>query len=137
MKHPLNMAMLRELREETNNIITEELLRDGNDKVKNIDYFHNLKAKYYFIAVEIKNNIYDDTSIFGDVEEHDNIERVVRWYKKDDELYKKFNFRIKGDKKFRDFYYGMREEKQITIEKEKVEMKQVITEGEKEEEKYK
>ena len=76
------MTMLRELKEETSSIITEELFREGNDKVKNIDYFHNLKAKYYFIAVEIKNNLYDDTKIFGDVKKHDNIERVVNGIKK-------------------------------------------------------
>lgn len=66
-------TIVRELSEETNNIITKI---PGNY----VD-FYNPTSKYLCRVVEVSSDFYEDTSVFGDRETKDNIPRTVAWYK--------------------------------------------------------
>jgi hypothetical protein len=70
-------AIVRETLEESNHKIKESMLRK---KLSGGKAFYNQYSKYYVIAVEVVNDFYYDTSIFGDFEETDRIERKLKWY---------------------------------------------------------
>jgi 8-oxo-dGTP pyrophosphatase MutT (NUDIX family) len=71
-------AMMREVSEETNGVITGEYLTSAiNGDTKT---FYNRKSKYYIWLVQVDDTFFPDTSIFGNNEIYDNIERTVQWY---------------------------------------------------------
>jgi HD superfamily phosphodiesterase len=69
-------AMKREVSEETNGII----VLDKDLHCYSRKYFYNQKSKYYCCLIEVDEDFCNDTSIFGDLEITDNIERNVDWY---------------------------------------------------------
>lgn len=75
-------AIYREVYEETNGCIDKSLMARtmtyGFDST-----FYNKYSKYYLILIKSESDFFDDTSVFGDCETTDNIERVVSWYEYD------------------------------------------------------
>lgn len=73
----------RETYEETNKVIDngimDKFLISGR-----FEPFYNLQSKYYVIVIEVDNNFFPNTEIFGDFEETDKIKRIVKWYDYDD-----------------------------------------------------
>lgn len=72
-------AAIRKTTSETNNVINDELIAD---LISTSDHntFYNKKAKYLLHLFEVKKDFMNDTSVFGDIEESDNIKRKVDWY---------------------------------------------------------
>lgn len=71
--------------------INREVKEETNEKINFSDHFqgeyqsfYNKKSKYYCIAIELDEDAYSDTSIFGDLEITDNIGRTIKWYKYDE-----------------------------------------------------
>lgn len=71
-------AMSREVSEETNNIIKGDYLKILINK--NTLTFYNKQSKYYLWLIKIDNNQFQDTTVFGNIEFSDNIERNINWY---------------------------------------------------------
>ncbi len=69
-------AINREVKEETN-----EKINFSDHFREKYESFYNKKSKYYCIAIELDEDAYSNTSIFGDLEVTDNIERTIKWYK--------------------------------------------------------
>lgn len=65
----------RELLEETNNIIDYNTIAH----YKNI-HFYNRNSKYYNILIQVNQDFHNDTTVFGNLEIHDNLYRFVKWY---------------------------------------------------------
>ena len=96
-------AAIRETEEETNKIITKDLiLKISSDD--NIKCFYNKTSKYFLHLIRVDEDFFSDTSIFGDFEEHDKIYRKVEWYDFKDcktelsyrlQMHELFNFIIK------------------------------------------
>jgi 8-oxo-dGTP pyrophosphatase MutT (NUDIX family) len=72
-------AIIRETSEETNHIINKKILRKCD-----YDEFYNRQSKYYSILIEVDDDFYPDTSIFGEYENTDKIKRTVDWHKYND-----------------------------------------------------
>jgi len=70
-------AMVRETLEESNHKIKEKVLRKKISKGKP---FYYKQSKYYVVAMEVDDDFFPDTKIFGDFEETDNIKRKLKWY---------------------------------------------------------
>ncbi len=71
-------AMTREVMEETNNIITYDYLKNAiNNDTK---VFYNNQSKYYLWLIRVDNTIFTDTSVFGNNEISENIDRSINWY---------------------------------------------------------
>ena len=72
-------TVIREGNEESNNILSKYL---NKSTLENCTKFYHKRGKYLFYLVEMKN--YINPKLFGDLEIHDNIPRVVEWvsYKK-------------------------------------------------------
>ena len=71
-------AMVREVREESNNVIVVDHIKMLiNDITKT---YYNKKSKYYMWLVQVDDTFFPDTRIFGNSELHDNIERSIQWY---------------------------------------------------------
>ena len=83
----------REVSEETNGHISEIYMRKLI-KSKNYKTFYNETCKYFFLVANIENE-FEDTSIFGNYEETDNILRTVSWIKYTDAL-PKLSIRLKN-----------------------------------------
>jgi 8-oxo-dGTP pyrophosphatase MutT (NUDIX family) len=76
-------AIIREASEETNHVITKNMMH--NLLLKNYTQtFYNKKAKYFMLFIEVDDDFFPDTSVFGDLEVEDNIERTIKWYKYQD-----------------------------------------------------
>ena len=72
-------TIIRETIEETNNIIKKSFLEKKiNDK--QYKSFYNNFSKYYVITIEVDDNFYPDTDIFGNFETKDKIGRTIKWY---------------------------------------------------------
>lgn len=82
-------AMVREIEEETNNVITGKII----SKKKIVKTFYNHHSKYHLLLIQVDDE-YDDTSIFGDFEKTDNIKRTIDWYPYKD-VKNKIAFRLK------------------------------------------
>lgn len=94
-------TIIRETMEETNNMIEREFIEKKiNDK--QYKSFYNNFSKYYMIAIEVDENFYPDTKIFGNLEIKDNIKRTVKWYNYSD-IKDIMSNRIKCNKKIIDF----------------------------------
>lgn len=76
-------AIVRETSEESNGKITREMVESiiSENKYK---VFYNNYSKYYSIVVEVDNTFFPDTSVFGDFEESDKINRTIGWYNYND-----------------------------------------------------
>jgi hypothetical protein len=72
-------AIIRETSEETNDIINKKILRKCD-----YDDFYNRQSKYYNILIEVDDDFFPDTTIFGEFENTDRIKRTVDWHKYDD-----------------------------------------------------
>jgi len=72
-------TIVREVGEESNNIISESQIRNLLLQKEN-KYFYNKQSKYYLILVKVDDKFFPDTSVFGDKEEHDKINRTINWY---------------------------------------------------------
>lgn len=69
-------AIRRETYEETNELV------DINNLTTNlVQSFYNKKSKYYFKLIRVCDDMFKDTTVFGDTEHHDNIKRTINWYK--------------------------------------------------------
>jgi hypothetical protein len=71
----LYATIYRETLEESNGFINITLDRPNYKSVK---YFYNHKSKYFFMLAHV--DLYKDTTVFGNVEIHDNINRIVSWF---------------------------------------------------------
>lgn len=93
-------SMVREVSEETNNIITSDYL---NMKInENTKTFYNKQSKYYVWLINVNNNEFQDTSIFGNIEISDNIERNIKWYDFN-EIKNKLAFRLLNNKELMNY----------------------------------
>lgn len=72
-------TIAREVREETNGVITEDLVRAAISQCAAAT-FYNARAKYYGLVVDVDNDFFPDSSVFGTHENTDKIERTVSWY---------------------------------------------------------
>lgn len=90
-KHPYDTA-IRETLEESNNIINPSNLIMNNKYRK----FYNKRCKYLCYVVNVEEDFFKDTTIFGNVEIKENIGRTLHWYKVDEELFNKVSVRIKS-----------------------------------------
>lgn len=76
-------AIVRETTEETNNIINDSIIKkEINNRYNKGEYkvFYNKKSKYYVTLIEVDNTFFPNSNIFGKIEKHDNINRVINWY---------------------------------------------------------
>jgi 8-oxo-dGTP pyrophosphatase MutT (NUDIX family) len=73
-------AAIRETTEETNNVISKDIilkiLSDNDDYI----CFYNKTSKYYVYLMKVDDDFFNDTSIFGNFEKADKISRTVGWY---------------------------------------------------------
>jgi hypothetical protein len=51
-----------------------KIIKSGNFKS-----FYNEFCKYFFIVVEVDNDFYNNTNVFGNFEETDKISRTINW----------------------------------------------------------
>ena len=72
-------TIIRETIEETNNIIKKDFLEKMINDKQYRSFYNNL-SKYYVITIEVDDNFYPDTKIFGNFETKDKIGRSIRWY---------------------------------------------------------
>lgn len=68
-------TIIRETSEETNGKIklTKEMLSKGKS-------FYTSTSKYLCVMIEVEDDFFEDTSVFGDHEIVDDIKRTVNWY---------------------------------------------------------
>lgn len=73
-------TIIRETTEETNNVINEKIMLNliGDNKYRS---FYNHYSKYFMIVIEVSNNFFNDTSVFGIFEKTDKISRTINWMK--------------------------------------------------------
>ena len=76
-------AIIRETSEESNNLISEKIIKKLliNNKYET---FYNKTSKYYNFAIKVDNDFFHDTKVFGVLEKTDNIKRTISWYKYND-----------------------------------------------------
>ena len=92
----VHQAMVREVSEETNTVISESILNNLIQSTDNHSKFYNNHSKYYVQLIKLDNDQYNDTTIFGDFEENDKIYRTVKWYKFND-IKNNLSFRLKNN----------------------------------------
>lgn len=75
-------AMAREVSEESNGLIVGKLNGDHVmfDAAKEYKVYYTPQSKYYCLAVEVDDDFFPDTSVFGDFETTDKIYRKIEWY---------------------------------------------------------
>ena len=69
-------TMRREVLEETNNLI--DIFYINSERFK--EYFYVKFSKYYTALIEVDEDFFPDTSIFGTKECLEGIDRVIKWY---------------------------------------------------------
>jgi 8-oxo-dGTP pyrophosphatase MutT (NUDIX family) len=72
-------TIIREVIEETNGKISEITLMKLFAFNKT-DTFYTKKSKYCNLLVEVDDDFFTDTSVFGQIEKCDNISRTIKWY---------------------------------------------------------
>ena len=92
-------AMRRETLEETNGII--DINYYINTERPNI--FYNKHCQYYNVLIRVHESFYVDTTIFGDIETHDNIGRKIKWHVYDRDLIDKLSMRLNGNNELLQF----------------------------------
>jgi uncharacterized protein (DUF952 family) len=90
-------TIVRETCEESNDVITKELMA----KMMSRPYksYYDDTMKYYNIVLEVDEDFFPDTSIFGDLEITDNIKRTLAWYDITNDTYS-LAFRMLKNKEF-------------------------------------
>lgn len=74
-------GIMREVSEETNNLINEDIIyNELKQNLNEINIFYNKTSYYYLILIKVDDNFFTDTLVFGDIELHNNIKRVIIWY---------------------------------------------------------
>lgn len=73
-------AAMRETEEETNFVISKEMVLEKIVEDNNNCRFYNKLSKYCLHLVRVDNDFFNDTSVFGDFENSDKIYRTVGWY---------------------------------------------------------
>jgi len=68
-------TIIRETSEETNGLIKKKMIVGHKHTI-----FYNKYSKYYGIAIEVPEDFFTDTSVFGNYEKTDNINRKIEWY---------------------------------------------------------
>ena len=92
-------TIIREVEEETNNIIKRENL---NELLNNSEEFYNKNCKYLLLIIKANEFLQNlNSEQFGDKEIHDNIIRKIKWINIDEFFNKntlkyKINFRLKN-----------------------------------------
>jgi hypothetical protein len=71
-------TIIRETIEETNWIVTKEMMNEFVSKPHKTYYNHELK--YYNVIIDVDDSFCPDTKVFGNYEITDNIGRTVGWY---------------------------------------------------------
>ncbi len=89
-KHPYDTA-IRETLEESNDIINPTEYLKNNKKS-----YYDSKCKYLCFIVDVEQDFFKDTEVFGMIEKKDNIGRVLDWYKVDEDLYSKVSVRLQN-----------------------------------------
>lgn len=72
-------TIVREVVEETNGVINAVQIRGLLMNSEGL-HFYCKSSKYYLILIEVGDNFYPNTEVFGDSEGHDKIQRTIRWY---------------------------------------------------------
>jgi 8-oxo-dGTP pyrophosphatase MutT (NUDIX family) len=72
-------TIIRETQEETNNVIKKNFIIN-EICMNNFKTFYHPYSKYFLILIQVKDDFYPDTNIFGKKEQHENIKRTVHWF---------------------------------------------------------
>lgn len=72
-------TIIRETLEETNNQISINFIQKMLKAKKYISFYTN-KSKYFCVIIEVNDDFFPDTSVFGTLELTDNIKRTIGWY---------------------------------------------------------
>lgn len=93
----------REVYEETNGIIDKKNIKQ---RIKKADYVYTPRSKYVIFIVHATKTEYNlKQKDFGDIEEHDNIKRKIKWYSLhefySDKNMEKVNWRMKNTKLYK------------------------------------
>jgi hypothetical protein len=99
-------TMAREVFEESNGLITRDKIFGAD--ANHIRYFYNYKSKYYCAVVDVGEDFFPDTSVFGDSEIADDIKRTINWYKLKDIKHNMLCLRLAGIGKLRDYLFEER-----------------------------
>jgi 8-oxo-dGTP pyrophosphatase MutT (NUDIX family) len=73
-------AAIRETTEETNNVISKNIVIDTMNNDANSTCFYNKTSKYYVHLMRVDDDFFNDTIVFGNFEKKDKISRTVGWY---------------------------------------------------------
>ena len=71
-------TIIREVVEETNGVISRQMMVDMLALGYKTHY--NNYSKYYGVIIDVPDDFFQDTSVFGEIELVDNIYRTVNWY---------------------------------------------------------
>lgn len=86
----IESAIIRETYEESNGLIKLE------DKIfENSDKYYTQDAKYLFYLHKVDSDFMNDTTIFGNREEHDDFNRTINWYRYNGNLRRRLSIRLK------------------------------------------
>lgn len=72
-------TIARETSEETNDLISKQFILDQLSETKYVS-FYTQSSKYYFIAIQVSNDFFPNTEIFGNDETYEKIPRTVHWF---------------------------------------------------------
>ncbi len=73
-------GMIRETTEETNGVINEKIISNVLSKSPP-NIFYTQQSKYYLYIIEVSNDFFPDTNVFGNFENVDKKSRTVAWHK--------------------------------------------------------
>lgn len=72
-------ALAREVSEETNSILSKDMLLTILN-THNVSTYYNRGSKYLVKLIEVEDTFFPDTSVFGDMEHGNNYVRTIQWY---------------------------------------------------------
>ena len=78
-------TICREVSEESNGIINRQIILNLTRTNKCFGCYTE-SSKYFFLTIEVDDTFYPDTSIFGNREIYENINRVINWHNINDVL---------------------------------------------------
>lgn len=99
-------TIFREVEEETNKVIDKEMMIDLTNE-STYTTFYNKKSKYFSIAIEIDNYLFNNCSVFGNYEFSDKIYRKINWYDYD-KCKNDLCLRLSNNYKFVDFFDNLK-----------------------------
>lgn len=71
-------AIARETSEETNNVIDKEFMMKLLPNIKTT--FYNKQSKYFVTVHGVNESFHSDTTVFGNFETTDKIDRTIHWF---------------------------------------------------------